>query len=248
MKKLLIYILYFSLSLSYLEAQELQESALDSKKMENDSVTTKFLFAYNLRVGVDLSRPLLGLNNQDYTGFELVGDLRISDKLYIATEIGNENKTIQSEQINFTTSGSYLKFGIDYNMYSNPTGVNNQIYCGFRIGNSAHSQTVNNYVVWNLNRFWPEENSTNTNATVKHESLSASWLEIIAGIKTQILKNVYMGFSLRLTILLADQTPQNFDNLFIPGYNRKTDDNNYGTAYNYTMSYSLPLFKKKERR
>lgn len=248
MKKLLIYILYFSLSLSYLAAQELQESALELKKMENDSVITKFLFAYNLRVGVDLSRPLLGLNNQDYTGFELVGDLRISDKLYIATEIGNENKTIQSEQINFTTSGSYLKLGIDYNMYSNPTGLNNQIYCGFRIGSSAHSQTVNNYVVWNLNRFWPEENSTNTNATVKHESLSASWLEIIAGIKTQIIKNVYMGFSLRLTILLADQTPQNFDNLFIPGYNRRTDDNNYGTAYNYTLGYSLPLFKKKERR
>lgn len=247
MKKLLIYILFFNLSLSFLRAQELQESGLELKEFTSDSVNTKFSFAYTIRVGVDLSRPMLGLNNEDYTGFELVGDLRISDKLYVATEIGNENKTSQSEQINFTTSGSYLKLGIDYNMYNNPTGLSNQIYCGFRIGRSAHSQTVNNYVVWNLNRFWPEENSTNTNATIKHESLSASWLEIIGGIKTQIIKNIYMGFSLRLTVLLSDQTPNNFDNLFIPGYNRKTDDNNYGTAYNYTLSYSLPIFKKKER-
>ena len=33
-----------------------------------------------------------------------------------------------------------------------------------------------------------------------------------------------MGFSLRLNRLMSDIRPDNFDNLYIPGFNKKTDD------------------------
>ena len=50
--------------------------------------------------------------------------------------INNEKTTKQSEQINFTTSGSYYKIGIDYNMYDNWEGMNNNVHLGFRIASS----------------------------------------------------------------------------------------------------------------
>ena len=88
----------------------------------NDSLEYKQ--PYGLRVGIDLSRPIVSFLNSDYTGLEFVGDYRLTQKLYLAAEIGNEKKTRQ-EQLgneeggsitslyNFTTSGSYLKVGVD---------------------------------------------------------------------------------------------------------------------------------------
>jgi len=40
---------------------------------------------YGLRLGLDLSRPLISAFREGYTGLELVGDLRISNRLYLAT-------------------------------------------------------------------------------------------------------------------------------------------------------------------
>ena len=39
--------------------------------------------------------------------------------------------------MDITTSGSYLKAGIDYNMYDNWLDMDNMIYAGFRIGSQC---------------------------------------------------------------------------------------------------------------
>jgi len=61
----------------------------------------------------------------------------------------------------------------------------------------------------------------------------------------QLLKNIYMGLSLRLNRLLNDKLPENFDNIYIPGFNKKTEDNIFGAGFNYTLTYSLPFGSKK---
>ena len=100
---------------------------------------------YTIRFGVDVSKPVMAQFDRDYFGLELVGDIRLFSEFYGAIEIGNEKKTQQSERINFTTNGTYLKLGFDYNMYKNWKGMNNAIYLGMRIGNSFHKQQVNEY-------------------------------------------------------------------------------------------------------
>ena len=36
----------------------------------------------------------------------------------------------------------------------------------------------------------------------------------------------------------------NFENLFIPGFNKVLTENPYGAGINYTISYQLPIYKK----
>jgi hypothetical protein len=38
--------------------------------------------------------------------------------------------------------------------------------------------------------------------------------------------------------------PSGFDNLYIPGFNR-TYDGSFGVGFNYTVSYFIPIYKKK---
>jgi hypothetical protein len=55
---------------------------------------------------------------------------------------------------------------------------------------------------------------------------------------------VYAGFSVRFNYLLVNNPPDGFDNLYIPGYNR-TYEGNFGFGFNYTLSYFIPIYKKK---
>ena len=62
--------------------------------------------------------------------------------------------------------------------------------------------------------------------------------------KTEIFKNAFLGFSLRINHLVANEKPENFDNLYIPGFNR-TYNGKFGVGFNYTASYLIPIYKKK---
>src|SRR6218665_96108 len=98
---------------------------------------------YGLRLGVDLFKLTRSFYEDDYRGLELTGDYRLTRRHYLAAEIGNEDKTVDDDQINFTTKGTYLKVGFDYNSYQNWLDMENIISVGLRYGISSFSQTRN---------------------------------------------------------------------------------------------------------
>ena len=77
-----------------------------------------------------------------------------------------------------------------------------------------------------------------------YSGLTATWVEVVAGVKAKVFNNVFVGFSLRLNRLITNKTPSGFDNLYIPGFNR-TYNGDFGVGFNYTVSYFVPLYKKK---
>ena len=244
MKKVHIWLFIISLftSLCCTSAQELVQEVKEALKEEVvDTINKREKKPYTIRFGVDLSKPLMAQLNKDYFGLELVGDIRLFSEFYGAIELGNERKTLQSERINFKTSGTYLKLGFDYNMYKNCKGMNNAIYLGLRIGNSFHKQKVNEYEPYQINHYWATEIIKNGAEIREQESLSARWVEVVTGIKVKMINNIYMGFSLRLNRLMSDTRPENFDNLYIPGFNKKTDENIWGAGFNYTLTYAIPV-------
>ena len=81
--------------------------------------------------------------------------------------------------------------------------------------------------------------------TINHSNQNANWVEFLVGIKVETIKNIYFGISLRLNRLISNSSPNNFTNLYIPGFNKVTDDNSWGSGFNYTLTYSIPLKKRK---
>ena len=197
---------------------------------------------YGLRVGVDLFKLTRALYDKDYKGIELVADYRYNKKYFLAAEIGTENKTTDDSRLNFTTSGTYLKAGFDYNGYQNWLDMENIISIGLRYGLSTFSQELNTYKIYNSSQYFGESETINSGQ--KFSGLSASWVEVVAGLKAKVFNNVFMGFSLRLNTLITNKKPDNFDNLYIPGFNR-TYNGNFGVGLNYTVTYFVPLYKKK---
>jgi len=212
-----------------------------------DSLNTAKNQKYGLRIGVDISKPARMLLEDDYVGFEVVADFRVTSKFYAAVELGNEKKTVDDNQQNFTTEGSFIKIGFDYNAYENWFGMQNSIYAGLRYGFSSHSQTLNSYQIYQTNQFLENEEIIGTDVPREFNSLNGHWVEAVAGIKVEVYNNVYLGLSLRLNRLLSSKEPDNFENLFIPGFNKVTSDSNIGVGFNYTISYSIPIYKKAKK-
>ncbi|MBF0693590.1 MAG: hypothetical protein IR153_00860 [Flavobacterium sp.] len=196
---------------------------------------------YGIRVGADLYRIARSFYDDNYQGFEVVGDYRLTKKFYLAAELGNEEKTTDDERLNFTTNGSYLKVGFDYNTYENWLDMENIIHIGLRYGFSTFSQKLHSYEIYNQNSYLGEAPIVAPGQ--EFDGLNASWIEVVAGVKVEVLNNVFVGFSARVNRIVSNKQPDNFSNLFIPGFNR-TYDGDFGVGFNYTVSYFIPIYKK----
>ena len=196
---------------------------------------------YGLRIGVDLAKPVRSLLEDGYTGFEVIGDFRISKRFYIAAEIGSEKNETNETYHKSSTNGGYLKIGTDYNTYNNWIGLNNAIYGGLRYGISTFSHELLSYQVYTTDQTFPP---ATVNTPIEFTGLKAHWVELIFGIKTEVFTNLYLSINLQLKRLIVDDKPDNFNNLYIPGFNRTYDFSKFGVGYSYSISYLIPIFKK----
>lgn len=200
---------------------------------------------YGLRLGADISKIVRTFIDDDYTGFELTGDYRLTKKIYLAGELGNEERTISTDFLSVTASGSYFKAGIDYNSYQNWLDMQNMIYFGFRVGASTFKQSLDSFTVYNTNQYWPTQFSSEDAREIN--GLTAIWAEIILGIKAELFSNLFLGLNVQIKSLISEDEPDGFENLYIPGFNRTYDSGRFGIGIGYSLSYLIPIIKKDKK-
>lgn len=215
----------------------------------NDDVVALDSISYNekygLRIGVDLAKPLRTLLDDDYSGFEIGADYRLFKRYDIAGEIGNEQFLFNETNLVAETKGSYVKVGANYNAYNNWIGMNNQLFAGLRYGFSSFSQELQSYTIYTDTPYFEP---TVVQDPIEFNGLLANWLELQLGIKTELFNNLYLSIHVQLKRKFSEEQPENFDNLFIPGFGRTTDDSFFGVGYGYSISYLIPLYKKTEKQ
>lgn len=206
-----------------------------------ESADTIYKEKYGLRVGIDISKLARTVLDEDYTGFMVEADLRIYDNYYLAAEIGNETLPFGEDYIKVSSSGSFVKIGANYNAYENWEGMQNIVFAGLRYGFSTFSQDIEEYQIYTTNDYFGDDIRFEG---IETSGLTASWIELMAGFKVEVLKNLYLSANVQLKRRLSQTTPDGFDNLTIPGFGRTFDDSNFGIGYGYSISYLIPIFKK----
>lgn len=220
----------------YLQAQE-------ENTQETDSIVV--IHQYGLRLGTDLSKLARTFLETDYSGFEINGDYRLTELIFIAGALGSEERTIETDYLNSTATGSYFKGGFDINLYDNWAGMENLIYSGVRFGFSNFNQTLNSYTIYDVNSLtWGPKSSTESE---KFSGLTAGWIEVLLGFKAEVLNNLFLGFNVQIKRRIFETEPENFENLYIPGFGRTFDSGVFGVGFGYNISYLIPLYKKAKK-
>ncbi|CAM1364475.1 conserved hypothetical protein [Tenacibaculum sediminilitoris] len=220
-------------------------SQLNTTETKKDTITYKT--GYGLRIGADISKPVLTIVDKSYSGLELVGDYRVSEKWYVATELGYEKEITFEDFTSSTSKGSYIRFGANYNAYENWLDMNNEIYVGMRYGFAMFDHTLNSYTP-NVSSgsegttpYFPSTPSIQTPIT--DTGLTAHWTELQLGIKVETFKNLFIGFSFSYKIMLSIDDQKGFKTLYAPGFNRVFESST-GFGFNYTISYLIPFVNK----
>ncbi len=205
----------------------------------NDTITKNN--KYGLRIGVDIARPVISLFDENFSGFEVMADYRLTHRFYIAVEYGFDQDNQTESNLIAASKGSYLKIGGDFNAYNNWVGMNNAIYVGLRYGVSTFDQNLEGYTIYTGDSTFP---GTMVFDPRSYEGLTAQWAEFIFGIKTEILTNLFLSINLQLKNKFSEDIPENFNNLYIPGFNKTNDYGNFGVGFGYGISYLIPIYKK----
>lgn len=238
MRHMYKYIISICLLFAFVDgfSQEQKKDTLINSK--TDSIVYKT--NYGLRLGIDISKPILTQFSGTYSGFEIVGDYRIKKNLYIAAEAGYEEETTAEDYTNSTSKGNYIRLGFNYNAYQNWLDMNNEIFIGYRYGFSLFEQTLNSYTPNVNSSYFPSITNTTPLTTT---GLNAHWSELVFGFRAETFKNFFITFSGSYKVMMSVKEPENFKTLYAPGFNRIFETGT-GFGFNYTLTYLIP-FKKK---
>ncbi len=212
-----------------------------------DSVKQKKYYAGGfspsaLRIGVSLNNIIQTFADAqgNYLGFQ--ADLPIRQFMLsfdygrAAVQLANQQDVLLNRNFAYSSQGSFFRFGIDANLLKDKEKNNNDaygdvIFFGLKY---AHSR-IDDALTFTV------EDTLYTSATLSqnNNNLGAWWLEMNAGVKIQIVKNIFLGYTLRYKFFRRLAGGSSLIPYEVPGFGRGIRKNGFG--FDYYIYYRIPF-------
>lgn len=224
-----IYRLFIVLLISF-GASEIDAKTLETKTGKSPSL------------GLYLSADVFGyiypvFVKDKYYSSEVSATLDINNRFFPAVEVGLGYTDMVSQlyEIGYRTRAPYYRIGVDYNVLYKKDKPG-YIYIGARVGYTSFDYSVEAPPL--VDPVWGGE----TLVQFTDLPCRAVWAEAICGVRAEIAKNFYMGWSLRYKYLFYEGTISNGGPWYVPGFGagKKTA---FGATY--TFCYYFNLSRKK---
>ena len=169
--------------------------------------------------------------------FEAEADIDI-DRFFIVGNYGFSDYLLDEPTYRYESNGSYLRLGADINFMHQDPNLNIAFF-GLRYASSSFDEKLdyNTQAVIQSETGWP-----NTQETVTNTNAKASWFEMVTGMKIRVVKQLYMGFTLRYKLFMKVRQVEELRTYYVPGFGKNVSSSAFG--FNYYISYRLPFRKK----
>lgn len=181
------------------------------------------------------------LSKGETYSYEAAFQADLKHKFFPTIELGfaGANK-LTNDKIGFKTNGLFGRIGIDFNVLtpkkdSKPT--TNLFLVGLRLGMTNYSYNISNITI--TDDYWGGTKAVlyNDNSTTK------IWYEIAVGVRVEVLKNIFMGWTLRSKSLISNDVEGNISPWYIPGFGINNGTN---WTINYTIGYKFNIPSKSK--
>jgi hypothetical protein len=185
----------------------------------------------NIRAGFDIYGPAVYLINQNNLNFEAFIAFERSSRKTFILEGGYQNFKYFQYNYNWVSNGVFFRGGIDFNMIK-PFEAAGKYYAGIglRYGLSIYNSAVPSF---QHDNYW----GTGI-GSIPSSTHVAHFFEVDPGIKTDILKNLSIGWNLRLRFLVYSGTGKDFKPVSIPGYGNGVKS--FSPGINYYIIINIP--------
>lgn len=189
--------------------------------------------------GIYLSADIFGMLNKmlgsDITSAEVSAEVNLKNKYFPIVEIGYGKMDAVGDEtdIHYKTSAPYFRVGMSYNVLHNKPHLPGQLLVGLRYGFSSFS-----YDISAPDMVDPNWGHTVVPFSYQGVKTNVGWLELTAGLKAEVYKGFFMGFTARYRARLSIKKHENTEPLYTPGFGG-SGSTNFGLTYN--LIYKLPF-------
>jgi len=194
------------------------------------------LRTYGPRIGMDLARFVYIFADPSEIGAEFSVDLEVYENVFPVFELGYNTISEEGDLYDYKAGGPYTRVGADYNFFPvTDRSVHHSITIGFRYGISTFSHRIDNLLV--PSNYWGD-----LVVSTYENTLAGQWFELVGGMKTELVPNLFLGWMVRYKILLNPDMDPLVTPQLIPGYGRGTSDRGFG--FSYSIFYKIPILKR----
>ncbi len=184
-----------------------------------------------LRIGFDLSNYGFYIAQKGFLSNEFSLDYSRNGKNIYALDVGFISGGVSSSDYIMKASGIYSRLGIDKNFLNHPDDV---LSLGTRLGFSRYSYSPDNVIF--RDPLWGDYSGG-----IETQKMTAVWIEAVMGIKTEILRNVYLGWSVSARVMLRNPGNVYFPEYKVPGYGSLKGSVSPG--FGFFVFYRIPIKK-----
>lgn len=202
---------------------------LSAQAAEPDTVP----FRPNVTLGYEVAGQVLRFLYPERKGHSLSLSFEWQPHLMAAIEAGTSGVDIKKPSHIYSSSGGFLKAGINYNLLQKrPDLKGNQIFLLMRYGFGFLTHEAPLIVI--NDGYWGE-------ASVSFEKANflAHWAEIGGGLRTRLFGNFFIGWDVRLRLMMARNHGSELNPYYIGGFGR--NHNNSSVGFQYFIFYKFPV-------
>ncbi len=213
----------------------LYSSTLAAQEKKATTEEEKVPFYQGTTIGVDI----FGLGSKvfggDITSTEISVEVNLKNRYVPVAEIGygTTDTTDDGTNIHYKASAPYFRVGMNYNFFFRKPYLPGFLYGGIRYGFTSFSYDVSAPAMKDPAWGFPE-----IPFSYDGVKTTVTWAELLAGIKVNVYKNFYMGWSLRYRIRMNMKKTEHTEPWYIPGFG-KNNSTNLGVTY--SLIYKLPF-------
>jgi len=189
-----------------------------------------------VRVEIDLLSPLMkaiGASKGFY--YQGAAAVNLNEKYFPTVEIGygGINNKLSVSGLTYSANALYYRVGFDYNVLNSKKPLkemNNIFTVGLRMGASSFTYNIGNVKI--TDDYWGGEQTLN----FPSQKEFMIWWELLAGVRVEILNNVFMGWNVRMKNTFGSPKQGEIYPYYVPGlglYNGGKWEFNYSIGWQF---------------
>lgn len=191
-------------------------------------------FPLKIRVGVDVSGPVKYYTDKNILNEEGYISVDLNEKRTAILDVGHLSYKYSQYNYSYLSKGNFVKAGFDFNLLkANKSLGKYWAGIGLKYGLSRFSTEV---------PFLEKENYWGTETTsLPKRSYWGHFIEVSPGVRAEIFKNISLGWSVNVRMLLHSGTGKDLKPVYFPGFGDGTKT--IGTGLNYYLIWSFQYKK-----
>ena len=187
-----------------------------------------------IKIGADIYGPLYNIYDRKTKNIEGFLSVDIDTGKSVVLEVGHLSYEYSQYNYDYLNNGLFLRLGMDFNLLKPETAIG-KYYAGIglRYGLSIFTSKVPSL---KHDNYW----GTAT-GSIPSSTHNAHFIEVSPGLRSELFKNVEIGWTIRLRILIYSSTGKDLKAVYIPGFGNGT--RSFSPGVNYYIIISIPYKK-----